>query len=130
VDESIMEAHRCVAQRPTVLLVTYNADEQQLYGGALEEAGFSVAALCDPDVALRTASAQRPAAVVTRIFQPGHSMNGLDLTRAIKSHRATATTPVIILTSFSQSENREATFAAELVAAVSRAVNQAHAGEV
>jgi CheY-like chemotaxis protein len=57
-------------------------------------------------------------------------MNGLDLTRAIKSHRATATTPVIILTSFSQSENREATFAAELVAAVSRAVNQAHAGEV
>jgi CheY-like chemotaxis protein len=81
--------------------------------------------------------------VVTRIFQPGHSMNGLDLTRAIKSHPATATTPVIILTSFSQSQYRGAAFAAgcdefllipvlpnEFVAAVNFAVNQAHAGEV
>ena len=130
-----------MAHRPTVLLVTYNADEQQLYGGALEDAGFSVVRLCDPDEALRMASAQRPAAVVTRILQPGHSMNGIDLTLAIKSHPATATTPVVIVTSFSQSEYREAAMAAgcdefllipvlpnEVVAAVTRVVSQAGSG--
>jgi CheY-like chemotaxis protein len=123
--------------------VTYHADEQQLYGGALEEAGFSVVRLWDPDEALRIASAQRPTAVVTRILQPGHSMNGIELTGAIKSNPATAPMPVIIITSFSQSEYRQAAFAAgcdefllmpvlpnELVAAVTRAVNQAHPGEL
>jgi len=127
-----------VRLRPTVLLVSYNADEQQLYGDALEEAGFEVVRLCDPHEALRLASDQRPAVVITRIIQPGQSMNGIALTGAIKSNPATATIPVIIITSFSQSEYRQAAFAAgcdeyllmpvlptELSAAVTRMVNQA-----
>ena len=116
--------------------MSYNADEQQLYGGALEDAGFGVVRLRDPSEALRMASAQ-PAAVVTRILQPGHAINGIELTRAIKSDPATAMIPVIIITSLSQLEYREAAVAAgcdeylllpvlptEVVAAVIRAVNQ------
>jgi CheY-like chemotaxis protein len=69
-------------------------------------------------------------------------MNGIELTRAIKSNPAMAMTPVVIITSFSQSEYREAAFTAgcdkfllipvmpnELVAAVTRAVNQAGSGD-
>ena len=48
--------------------MTYHDDERQLYGDALEQAGFSAIRLSDPHEALRLASEQRPAAVITRIL--------------------------------------------------------------
>ena len=124
-------------QQQTVLLVTYNDDERQLYGDALEHAGFSVSRLSDPHEALRLATSQPPAAIVTRILQPSYSMDGIELTRAIKGHASTASVPVIIITSLLQPEHRVAAIAAgcddylllpvlpdELVAAVKRVVRR------
>lgn len=99
-------------QQQAVLLVTYNDDERQLYGDALEQAGFSVTRLSDPHEALRLATLQTPAAVVTRILQPGYSMDGIELTRAIKGNASTASVPVIILTSLLHPEHRVAAHAA------------------
>ena len=100
------------SSRPLTILLTYHDDERQLYGDALERAGFSVTRLSDPHEALRVAAAQRPAALITRILQPGYSMNGIDLTRAIKSNASTASIRVIIITSLMQPEHRHAATAA------------------
>ena len=100
------------SQQHSVLLVTYNDDERQLYGDALEQAGFTAIRLSDPHEALRVATVQQPAAVITRLLQPGYSMDGIELTRAIKSNLPTASVPVIILTSLLQPEHRVAAFAA------------------
>jgi CheY-like chemotaxis protein len=97
---------------PLVILLTYHDDERQLYGDALEQAGFCVTRLGDPHEALRVVTAQRPAAVITRILQPGYSMDGIDLTRAIKFTEVTASIRVIIITSRMQHEYREAAEAA------------------
>ena len=121
----------------SVLLVTYNDDERQLYGDALEQAGFSVTRLSDPHEALRLATSQPPSAIVTRILQPGYAMDGIELTRAIRGNDSTASVPVIIITSLLQPEHRVAAVAAgcdeylllpvlpdELVAVVKRVVGR------
>jgi len=95
-------------ETPLVVVVSYNADERELYGAALESAGFCVVRLSDPNEALRVAKSQQPCVVITRIKQPGHSITGIDLTHAIKSDPATATIPVVIITSMVQREYREA----------------------
>ena len=100
-----------LSQQQTVLLVTYNDDERQVYGDALEQAGFTAIRLSDPHEALRVATAQQPAAVVTRLLQPGYSMGGIELTQAIKSNPSTASVPVIVITSLVDREHRVAAFA-------------------
>jgi len=117
--------------------VTYNDDERTLYGDALEQAGFNVIRLSDPHEALRLATSQPPAATVTRILQPGYAMDGIELTRAIKTSPPTAAVPVIVITSLLQPESRVAALAAgcdeylllpvlpdELVEAVQRVVGR------
>ena len=95
-----------------MVLVTYHDDERQLYGDALEQAGFGVIRLCDPHEALRIASLHPPAALVTRIIQRGYAMDGIDLTRAIKSNASTKAVSVVIITSLMQPEYRVAARAA------------------
>jgi DNA-binding response OmpR family regulator len=95
-----------------VFLVTYNEDERQLYGDALQHAAFSVIRLSDPDEALRLATEQAPVAVITRIVHRGYSTDGIELARAIKSNPSTASTAVIIITSLWDPEHRVAARAA------------------
>jgi len=124
-------------QQRRILLVTYHDDERQLYGDALEHAGLTVIRISDPDEALRLATSQPPAAMVTRILQPGYSIDGIELTRAIKSNPPTASVPVIIISSLPQPEHRAAALVAgcdeylllpvlpdELVATVKRVVGR------
>jgi len=91
-----------------IVVVSDNADERELYGSALESAGFLVIRLSDPHEALCVAKSHRPSAVITRFQQAGHSLNGIELTRAIKSDPTTTTIPVVILTSWCQQEYQEA----------------------
>ena len=58
--------------------------------------------LTDPDEALRLAQRQQPAVVITRILQRGYSIDGVGLTRTIKSTDATRSIRVIIITSMMQ----------------------------
>ena len=81
-------------------LLTYNADERELYGDASSTP-------CEPLKAVKS-----PAALITRILQPGPGIDGIDLTHLIKSSPATASIAIIITTSFPQAEYREAARAA------------------
>src|SRR5204862_8251008 len=78
----------------------------------LNRAGFRVFRVSDPSEALRLANEEAPAVLITRILQPGYAMDGIELTRGITSSPATASTPVVIMTSLSQLEHREAVSAA------------------
>jgi CheY-like chemotaxis protein len=98
--------------RPTVFLVNHIADERQLYGDALEIAGFTVVRLADPGEALLLVAERPPAAVVTRVLRLGHALDGIQLTRAIKSEPSTMSVPVIVTTSFAYDTHREAACAA------------------
>jgi DNA-binding response OmpR family regulator len=134
--DQVRSSGSVLSQQPSVLLVTYNDDERQLYGDALEQAAIAVIHLSDPHEALRLAT-QPPTAMVTRILQPGYSMDGIELTRAIKGNDSIASVPVIIITSLLQPEHRVAALAAgcdeylllpvlpdELVGAVKRVVGR------
>jgi CheY-like chemotaxis protein len=92
----------------SVLLVTYLPDERQLYEEALRGAGFAVTVSDDPLGALEGAIADPPDALVTRIPQPGLPIDGIELTRRIRSHPQTRGSAVVIITSLIDPSYREA----------------------
>ena len=87
---------------PTVLLVTLFDDERSIYSHCLRAAGYEVLLADGPEHALTLA----PTAdvVVTRILQPGQSMNGIELLRHVKHDPALSHVPVIVITSLMQAE--------------------------
>jgi len=90
----------------TVLLVTLFTDERAIYSTCLRSQGFEVLAADGPEHALALATEVLPDVVVTRILQPGQSMNGLELLRRLKQHPASAHIPVVVITSLMQPEFR------------------------
>ncbi len=90
----------------TVLLVTLFEDERAFYSTCLGAEGFEVVLADGPEHALTLAIEAAPHVVVTRILQPGRTMNGLDLLRRLKQSPASAHLPVIIITSLMQPEFR------------------------
>jgi len=94
----------------TVLLVTLFDDERAIYSRYLRAQGFDVVIADGPEHALRLAPAAH--VVVTRILQPGKSMNGLELLRRLKRNPACSHIPVIIITSLMQPEYRAEALAA------------------
>lgn len=95
---------------PTVLLVTLFDDERAIYSAAFRAAGYDVVLADGPVHALQLA----PAAdvVVTRILQPGQTMNGLELLRRLKHDPTFSHVPVIVITSLMQVEFRTEAMAA------------------
>jgi CheY-like chemotaxis protein len=89
---------------PTVLLVTAFDDERAIYGYSLRADGYDVVVANGPAHALQLV----PGAdvVVTRILQPGHSMNGIELLRRVKRDPTSSHVPVIVITSLMQPEFR------------------------
>jgi two-component system phosphate regulon response regulator PhoB len=84
---------------PTLLLVSYVEDEREMYATALDTAGFNVLTFTDPLRALDAAMFLRPAAVVTRILQPGAAFNGLELARQLRQDPRTRPTAILAITS-------------------------------
>jgi len=94
------------AGEATVLLVTLFDDERAIYSTYLRSCGFEVLTPDSPAHALAIAVEALPDVVVTRILQPGQSMNGLELLRRLKQHPLCSHIPVIIITSLMQPELR------------------------
>jgi two-component system, cell cycle response regulator DivK len=90
----------------TVLLVTLFEDERAFYSTCLRAQGFDVVLADGPEHALSLAMETDPDVIVTRILQPGQSMNGLELLRRLKQRSSSAHVPVIIITSLMQAEFR------------------------
>jgi CheY-like chemotaxis protein len=97
---------------PLVLLLNYNADERTTYRVALEGAGFEVVIAANPADALALAVARPPAAVVTRVLQPGWEFDGVELTRRLKNDPRTAGVPVVITSSLLEAHQAKAAKAA------------------
>jgi CheY-like chemotaxis protein len=87
-----------------VLLVTLFEDERAIYSRYLRAAGYEVVLADGPEHALRLAAMAD--IVVTRILQPGRSMNGLELLSRLKRDPTSSHLPVIIITSLMQPEYR------------------------
>ena len=69
----------------------------------LEKHGYKVRVAKDGKEAMVLLNEQRPSLVITDIIMP--EMNGYELCKEIKSREKTASIPVILLTSFSRSED-------------------------
>ena len=87
-----------------VLLLNYNADERTMYRAALEAAGFEVVVASTPPEALALAVSRRPAALVTRVLQPGSVYDGIELMRRMKRDSLTAAIPIVITSSLLEVE--------------------------
>jgi CheY-like chemotaxis protein len=86
-------------RRPRVLLVSYVEDERIMYGATLRAAGLDAHVCADP-AAATDALSWRPDVVVTRILQPGASIDGFELARRTRCHHYARDAAIIGLTSF------------------------------
>jgi CheY-like chemotaxis protein len=87
-----------------VLFVTLFDDERAIYSNCLGADGYDVVLADGPEHALQLAPSAN--IVVTRILQPGQSMNGIELLRRLKQDPTSCRVPVIVITSLMQAEFR------------------------
>jgi CheY-like chemotaxis protein len=79
--------------RNLLVLAEENADIRRDYAHALREAGFAVTDVCSSDEALRAVHEQHPDVVITDLTLS--DMDGVELTRELRSNPATRHIPVI-----------------------------------
>ena len=84
------------ADRLLVLIADDDEDILQLLSFRLERAGYEIVQARSGDEALRLALELVPALAVLDVMMPG--LNGFEVTRELRGHAATSTTPVILLT--------------------------------
>jgi len=99
---------RQLVVRRSVILLNYVPDEQELYGEALRRAGFDVTTCGNPLDALDELFKSPPAAFVTRILQPGYTLDGIEITRRIKQSERTRHVAVVITSTQIQAHYRDA----------------------
>ena len=122
---------------PTAFLLSYVEDEREMYGTALWAAGFLVTVFLDPLLALEQAFLNNPDVFVARLLQPGQPIDGIELTRRLRSYERTQRLGVVIITSHIEPSYRDAALCAgcdeylllpalpcDVVAAVQRAVTR------
>ena len=83
--------------RLNLLLIDDSEDDRAPYRHVLTEAGFSVQEIADPLSAYQQAVVDPPAIIVADIRMPG-PLNGIEVTRKLKSNKATRAIPIIVLT--------------------------------
>jgi two-component system phosphate regulon response regulator PhoB len=88
----------------TVLVVEDEADVVDLLRYHLKRAGYRVIEANSGHAGLEAARSQRPHAVILDIMLPG--MTGLEVCRALKSDRETASIPIVMLTARSEVKDR------------------------
>jgi DNA-binding response OmpR family regulator len=93
-----------------ILLVEDDPSLVEALSFILEQVGYVVESTSDGDEALRRMRRRRFAAVVLDIMLPG--TDGFEVLRAIRSDRALAPTPVIVLTAKGHANDRETAEAA------------------
>lgn len=92
---------------PCVLLVTDSPDEREMYAESFQRQGYTTLQARTAADAYRLASELAPAAIVTDVKLDGRD-DGLTLTRLLKQDDRTRCTPVVLLTGYVFTHNREA----------------------
>jgi DNA-binding response OmpR family regulator len=82
--------------KPTVLVADDDPDIQALVAFRLERAGYDVITADDGESALALAIEHQPDLAVLDVMMP--RLDGYGVTRGMRSHEATARTPIILLT--------------------------------
>jgi two-component system response regulator RpaA len=93
-------------KRHTILIVDDNAEVVDVLRLALEHAGFEVAAAGDGRAALKQARTLLPDLILLDLVLP--ELDGFSVCEALRRERATARTPIILLTGLSSELNRYA----------------------
>jgi two-component system cell cycle response regulator DivK len=96
-----------VALPPSVLLITDSPDERDMYADALRRCGFSTVQAQTAAEGYRLACERPPAAIVTDVRLAGPE-DGLSLTRRLKRNEHMRRIPVVILTGYVFTHDREA----------------------
>ena len=89
-----------------VLLVSDSRDEREMYAEWFRRKGYCTLQAATASDGLRLAFELDPDIVVTDIKLPG-SMDGLELTEALKQDQSTLALPVVILTGCAFEQDRE-----------------------
>ncbi len=90
--------HMPLPPTPSVLLVEPHADTREMMRLCLELNGFHMREAEDALDGLRQAAASPPDAVLTEVWLP--VLDGFDFVTRLRAERATASTPVLALTSY------------------------------
>jgi CheY-like chemotaxis protein len=96
----------------SAFLLSYVEDEREMYGAALWAAGFLVTVFLDPLLALEQALSSHPDVLVARVLQPGQAIDGIELTRRLRSDRRTERLGVVLITSHIEPAYRDAALGA------------------
>ena len=87
-----------------ILLADDNADMRDYVRRLLTQRGHSVESVADGAAALRAARESKPDLILSDVMMPG--MSGLELVQALRSDRAVAATPIILLSARAGEEAR------------------------
>ena len=94
----------------TVLVIEDNEDNLKIVTYALQRAGYMVLAAETGEEGFRMAVAERPAFILMDINLPG--MDGIETTKRIRASKADGTIPIIAITSYAMTGDRERILAA------------------
>ena len=94
----------------TVLVIEDNRDNLKIVTYALQRAGYTVIAAETGEEGFELAQTERPAFILMDINLPG--MDGLETTKRIRSSEANGSIPIIAITSYAMSGDRERILAA------------------
>lgn len=84
--------------KPGVLIAEDNDELRELFSFALAGMGFEVRVAVDGHDALNALSQSRPDVLITDVMMP--HLNGVDLIRAVRSHRELADLPIVVLSAY------------------------------
>ena len=94
----------------TVLVIEDNKDNLKIVTYALRRAGYSVLAAETGEEGFKLAEAERPAFILMDINLPG--MDGIETTKRIRASKADGSIPIIAITSYAMTGDRERILAA------------------
>ena len=94
----------------TVLVIEDNKDNLKIVTYALQRAGYSVLAAESGEEGFKLAVAERPAFILMDINLPG--MDGIETTKKIRASKADGSIPIIAITSYAMTGDRERILAA------------------
>src|SRR5512145_2337189 len=106
----------------TILLVEDNEVNRRLAGFLLRSHGYQVREATTAAAAFEMVEKERPDLIVMDIQLPG--MDGLEITKKLKEQPATADIPVIAVTSYAMTGDREKALAAGCAGYVTKPIDK------
>ena len=108
-------------RRTFILIVEDNPGNQMLASAVLEREGYEVGLAESSVQALERVAAHPPDLILMDVQLPG--MDGLSLTKLLKSASETAAIPIVALTAHAMSGDREQALAAGCIAYISKPID-------